>query len=171
MFKKTLVSLLLAGASFSSAANWVGSVGFINVSDADISLTGYAGSLGYKLNSDEYLHIVPEVRLGVGIFTDSVDIYDVDVEIDMDTFAAFSLRGQYDFNDSFYIFAAPSYANLAITASASANGVSYSETTDSWEFGIGGGAGFILNDLVSFELNFEQFDGSDVMTFSARFDL
>ena len=174
MFKKTALAILIAGTSFSSLANWVSGVSYINLSDEedglDISLGGITGSLGYKINSENNFYFMPEVRIGTGISDDSVSMLGVDVDVEMDGFIALSIRAQYELENGVYLFAAPSYANVEFTANASQGGQSASATEDSWEFGIGGGAGYKFNDSISGEFVYEQFDGTDVLSFGVKFD-
>lgn len=166
MIKKSLLALALSGASFMSMANWVGGIGYVNVSDdisgKDISLGGITGSLAYKIDSENKFTFIPEVRIGTGIDDDTV----YGVKVEMESFIAFSLKGQYQLNEKAYLFAAPSYANLEIKASA--NG--YSETDDEWEFGIGAGAGYQFSDTISGEISYEQFDGTDVISAGVKFN-
>lgn len=165
---------MIAGTSFSSLANWVGGVSYINLSEEDdgleISLGGISGSLGYKIDSDNNFYFMPEVRIGTGISDDSVSILGVDVDVEMDSFIALSVRGQYELDNGVYLFAAPSYANVELTAKASLEGQSASETEDSWEFGIGGGLGYKFNESTSAEFMYEQWDGVDVLSFGVKFD-
>lgn len=174
MFKKTALAILIAGSSFSSFANWVGGVSYINLSDEndglEISLGGISGSLGYKIDSDNNFYFMPEVRIGTGISDDSVTMFGVDVDVEMDSFIALSVRGQYELNNGVYLFAAPSYANVELTASASQGGQSASVTEDSWEFGFGGGVGYKFNESTSAEFMYEQYDGVDVLSFGVKFD-
>ena len=79
---------------------------------------------------------------------------------ELDSFLAFSLRGQYDFQSGLYLYAAPSYARAEFTASA--GGVSVSE--DDWEFGIGGGAGYKFTDQFWGEVSYESYDGTDAFS-------
>ncbi|MCW8833077.1 MAG: porin family protein [Colwellia sp.] len=174
MFKKTVLAMLIAGSSFTSFANWVGGVSYINLSDEDdgleISLGGITGSLGYKIDSESNFYFMPEVRIGTGISDDSVSMYGIDVDVEMDSFIALSVRGQYELENGVYLFAAPSYANVEFTASASHGGQSASATEDSWEFGLGGGVGYKFNETTSAEFIYEQFDGTDVLSFGVKFD-
>ena len=174
MFKKTLLAVLLAGSSFSSFANWVGGVSYINLSDEsdglEISLGGIAGSLGYKIESQDNFSFMPEVRIGTGISDDSVSVLGVDVDVEIDGFIAFSIRGQYELENNIYLFAAPSYTNVEFTYSASQGGRSATATENSWEFGIGGGAGYRISDSASAEFSYEQYDGTDVLNFGIKFN-
>jgi hypothetical protein len=174
MFKKTALAILIAGTSFSSFANWVGGVSYINVSDkedgVEISLGGISGTLGYKIDSDNNFYFMPEVSIGTGISDDSITMLGVDVDVEMDSFIALSVRGQYDLNNSIYLFAAPSYANVKITASASQGSQSASATEDSWEFGFGGGVGYKFNESTSAEFMYEQYDGVDILSFGVKLD-
>lgn len=164
MFKKALLAVCIAGASFSSFANWVGGVSYINLSEddgADISLGGLTGSLGYKIDAQNGFYFMPELRVGTGISDDSVG----GIDVEMDRFVALSVRGQYSLNQQVYLFAAPSYTNVELTASA--GGVSTSE--DEWEFGLGGGIGYQMTQAMSAEFMFEQYDDADLMSFGVKF--
>ncbi|MBS3796452.1 outer membrane beta-barrel protein [Pseudoalteromonas sp. BDTF-M6] len=170
MLKKTLLAVVLAGTSFASQANWQAGAGYMNLSDddagIDISLDGIYGSIGYKFDSGNDFYFMPELRIGTGIGDDKVNVFGTNVKIEMDSFIALSVRGQYDFNNGFYLYAAPSYANLEVTASA--GGVS--ESGDDWEFGFGGGAGYQFSKTMAAELSYEQFDGTDAVSVALKFD-
>lgn len=174
MFKKTVLAMFIAGTSFSSFANWVGGVSYVNLSEGDdgeeISLGGITASLGYKIDSGNNFYFVPEVRIGTGVGDDSVSMFGVDVDVEMDSFIALSVRGQYDLNNGVYLFAVPSYANVEFTANASQGGQSASATEDSWEFGVGAGAGYKFNESTSAEFMYEQYDGTDVLSLGLKFD-
>lgn len=146
----------------------------MNLSDEDdgldISLGGIVGSLGYKIKSGNNFYLIPEVRVGKGISDDSVSVLGVDVDVELDGFLALSLRGQFELDNSIYLFAAPTYANAEFTASASQGGRSASATEDSWEFGVGGGAGYNFSKVVSAEVMYEQFDGTDVLSLGLKFN-
>lgn len=154
MFKKALLAVCIAGASFSSFANWVGGVSYINLSNddggADISLGGLTGSLGYQFDAQNGFYFTPELRVGTGISDDS--------GIELDRFVALSVRGQYSVNQQIYLFAAPSYANTEFNVS-----------DDNWEFGLGGGIGYQMTDAMSAEFMFEQYDEADLMSFGVKF--
>lgn len=165
MFKKALLAVCIAGASFSSFANWVGGVSYVNLSNddggADISLGGLTGSLGYQFDAQNGFYFTPELRVGTGISDDSVG----GIDVEMDRFVALSVRGQYSVNQQIYLFAAPSYANVELTAS----GAGVSSSSDDWEFGLGGGIGYQMTDAMSAEFMFEQYDEADLMSFGVKF--
>ncbi len=162
MFKKQLVAILLAGASFSSLANWVGGVSYTSLSEEDIKFGAITGSIAYKIDSDNALSIMPELRYGIGIKDDS--IYGFDVELDR--FIALSVRGEYEFDSGLYLYAAPSYGNVKLTASMYGESVS----DDEWEFGYGAGIGYQFNESIAAELSFEDYDGTDVISVGIKFD-
>lgn len=163
--KNFLIALSFLFISIPASAQWVAGGGYLNVSDddggVDVSLGGLYGSVGYVIESEGNFYFLPEVRLGVGISDDTV--FGVDVELD--TFFALSVRGQYDFDSGLYLYAAPSYARAEFTASS--GGVSVSD--DDWEFGIGGGAGYKFSDTVWGELSYETFDGTDIVSLGLKF--
>ncbi|GHB75348.1 hypothetical protein GCM10008107_26180 [Psychrosphaera saromensis] len=173
MFKNTILAMLIAGTSFSSSANWVAGVSYINLSDVsdglDVSLDGITGSLGYKIDSNEKFYFMPEVRIGTGITDDSTTLLGINVDIEMNSFIALSVRGQYELNDKAYIFASPSYTNVEFTTAVFYAGINASESNDSWEFGVGGGAGYKINESTSAEFMYEQYDGTDVLSFGIKF--
>ncbi|MGL5358635.1 MAG: outer membrane protein [Shewanella sp.] len=179
--KQIILGVLIAAASSSVVAaemapsnGWVAGVSYMNLSDEsdgmEISVDGVAGSLGYQFKSGEDFYLVPEVRLGTGIGSDSFSLSGIDVEVELDSFIALSLRGQFEFDNGLYLYAAPTYANAKFTASASFMGQSASSTEDSWEFGVGGGVGYRFSQVTSAELSYEQFDGVDVLSVGLKFN-
>lgn len=93
------------------------------------------------------------------------------MDVELDRFLALSLRGQFELDNGIYLFAAPVYSNAELTVSASQGGVSVSITEDSWEFGFGGGIGYNLSKTASAEVMYEQFDGTDAVSFGLKFNL
>lgn len=167
-------SFVATAAYAESSSNWVGGVSYANLSDEedglDYSLGALVGSLGYKIDSGSRFHFIPEVRVGVGITDDTVTVFGVNVNLELDSFLALSVKGQYELENGIYLFAAPTYTNAEFTASASQGGTSASVTEDSWEFGFGVGAGYSFNSSTSLEASYEQFDGIDVLSIGLRFD-
>jgi hypothetical protein len=129
-----LKGLTIAGlvtTSSVASADWTFSGGYANFSEddsgLDISLGALYASAGYHFESDEFV-FMPELRLGVGISDDNV----LGVNVEIDSFFAASIRGQYNVTESFGVFLQPSYGRLELTASA--DGQSF--TDDDWEFGL-----------------------------------
>lgn len=167
-------SLVATGSYAESPGNWVGGISYAHLSDdedgLDISLEALVGSLGYKINFENGFHFIPEVRVGVGITDDTVTVIGVNVDVELDSFLALSVKGQYELENGIYLFAAPTYANAEFTISASQGGQSASATEDSWEFGLGVGAGYSFTSSTSLEASYEQFDGTDVLSVGLNFD-
>lgn len=145
-------------------ADWTASGGYIDLRQEgeglDISLGAIYASVGYEIKSDSIV-IVPELRLGRGITDDTV----LGVNVEVDSFFAASIRGQYNVTDSFSVFLQPSYARLEATVSGGGQSI----TEDDWEFGFGGGASFKMSESFSLEAIYESFDGSDFVSFGARY--
>lgn len=164
------LSLTATASDSQSTNNWVGGVGFINLSDdygdLSISLNGIVGSLGYKIESGDNFSLIPEVRISFGVGSDSVSYFGYKADVELDSFLTLSMRGQYQLDNGVYLFAAPSYANAKVTASIG----DYSETDDEWEFGVGGGIGYNFGATTSAELSYEQYDGTDALTLGLKFD-
>ena len=163
--KKFISIVLLSMMPFAANAEWVGGVGYFNISDSEsgisISLDGIAVSLGYNFDREGNFSFMPELRVGTGVGDD--DLFGVKIEIE--SFVAFSIRGQYDFDSGAYLFAAPAYANLDLKGSAGG----YSASEDEWEFGVGGGVGYKFSEKTSGELSYETYDGADVIGIAVKF--
>ena len=162
MFKKAALALLITGTSFSSFANWVGGVSYINLSEDDISMGGVTGSVAYKIESNGNFNFIPEIRLGTGVVDDTY--FGVDVGIMR--FTSFSVRGQYEIESGqSYLFITPSYANVDFDVSYGSRSVS----EDTTEFGIGGGFGYHFSESTAAELTYERFDGTNVISLGIKF--
>jgi opacity protein-like surface antigen len=167
MFKSTAIALTLLSLSLTASADWQVGGGFSNLSDDlgdgdDASLSILYGSVAYKTDSSyEDFFFVPELRIGTGVGDDS--IYGVKLEVK--SFIALSVRGQYEFNNGAYVYAMPSYANLDIKAS----GYGQSDSDDNWEFGVGAGVGYNLNKKVSVEASYENYDGVNLLSVGFKY--
>lgn len=170
-----LAAALTLAFSSSALADWNLSASYNNFSDdtdgVDISLGTITAGVGYKYEyPNSKFSVMPELRIGTGVSDDEVDfdgsgdiIYRVDVEIK--TFTALSLRGQYDISDSVSVFVQPVYANLDVEAS----GFGRSASDDEWDFGVGAGLIARANEQYSFEVSHERFDETDVISAGVRY--
>lgn len=174
--KKMLLGMLLASCSLTTMAaeteqgnRWVGGIGYANLSEdldgVDISLGGIVASLGYQVKSRDNFFITPEIRFGTGVSDDTVSVYGYSFGVELERFVALSVRGQFEFDNGFYLYAAPTYANAKFKVS----GLGTSASDDSWEFGVGGGLGYNFTQTVSAEVSYEQFDGTDVVSIGLKF--
>jgi hypothetical protein len=161
--KGFFIAGLLAVSSLASA-DWTVSGGYSNYSEDDgaddISLNVIYAGVGYEFQSGN-VTFMPELRYGVGVGDDK--LYGVTVEVD--SFFSASIRGQYNVTDTFAVFLQPAYSRLEVTASVS----NRSFTEDEWEFGIGGGAAFVLSEKFQLEALYENYDGSNVFSFGGRY--
>jgi len=162
MFKKSLIVLSLLALPLTASANWSAGAGYANLSDDDLSLGVIYGAVAYEFAKEgSQFSLVPELRLGTGISDDKMD----GVKLEVERFTALSVRGQYNYDNGFYAYVMPSYANLDLKASFL--GTSYSD--DEWEFGFGAGVGKKLNEKTSVEASFESYDGTDVITVGFKY--
>lgn len=153
MFKKSLIALSLLALPLTASANWSAGAGYANLSDEDLSLGVIYDAVAYEFAKEgSKFSLVPELRLGTGISDDKMD----GVKVEIKRFTALSVRGQYNFDNGFYAYVMPSYANLDVKESI--NGASSSD--DDWEFGFGAGVGKKLNAKTSVEASFESYDGT-----------
>ncbi len=163
-FKVLAVSSLLALFATSANAQWNMSAGYTQLSDdsdgLDVTLGAVTVGAGYLIENDEsQFSWMPEIKIGLGIKDDS--FFGIDVEIDR--YVALSFRGQYQVNDTIYVYAQPVYANLKISAP------DYGESSSEWELGFGGGVGFQATEALSFEATYESIDGTDVASVGIRY--
>lgn len=166
MFKKSLLALSFLVLPLTASANWSAGAGYANISDSedgiDLSLGTVFGSIAYEFSQENSpLSFVPELRIGTGVSDDKID----SIKIEVESFTAFSVRGQYNYDNGVYLYVMPSYTNLDLKASS--GGVSVSD--DDWEFGFGGGVGKKINDKTSIEASYESYDGTDVVTIGFKY--
>ncbi|WDE05230.1 porin family protein [Thalassomonas viridans] len=158
MFKKTAIALSMMCLPLTASAQWLAGGGYVNFSDdvdgIDLSLSAVYGSLAYKVESaDSAWSFMPEIRLGSGISDDK----ESGIKFEIERYFAVSARAQYDYSNGVFVFVTPSYANLD-------NKVSFqyfSESDDEWDFGIGAGLGFNVNENVTIEASYDRYDDVD----------
>jgi len=162
VFKKSLIALSLLALPLTAAANWSAGAGYANISDDDLSLGVIYGAVAYEFAKEgSKFSLVPELRLGTGISDDNIS----GAKLEVESFTALSVRGQYNYDNGFYAYVMPSYANLDVKASF--RGASFSD--DEWNFGFGAGVGKKLNEKTSVEASFENYDGTDVITVGFKY--
>ncbi|MBA6342946.1 outer membrane beta-barrel protein [Colwellia sp. MB02u-10] len=165
MFKKSLIALSLLVLPLTASANWSAGAGYADLSLEKLSLGAIYGAVAYEfIEEGSKFSLIPELRLGAGISDDKSHSIKVEVE----RFTALSVRGQYNYDNGFYVYVMPSYANLDLKASF--RGASVSD--DEWEFGFGAGVGKKLNEKVSVEASFERYDtdtDTDVITVGFKY--
>jgi len=174
MRKAIFGTVLLATTTYSFAApsdHFVGGIGFAQLNDDvlvnEVSLNAVFGSLGYEYKVTNTFTLIPELRVGLGVGDDTVTYNNVSVDVELDEFIAFSVKGQLDLSEQFYLFANPSYGRVGLSASHS-NG---SASDSSAEFGVGFGAGLQISNSTALELSYEDFNGTDAIGLSLKFDL
>lgn len=171
MFKKTATALVVLSLPLTVAANnWSAGIGYLNLSDdsnnIDITLGGLYGSVAYKYQTEhKKISILPEFRLGTGFSDDSERLYGNKFDVELERFMSLSVKGQYDVTEQLYVYVMPSYANAKLKVS----GRGYSESDDEWEFGVGTGLGYQLNEKADVVFSYEKYDDTDVLTAGFNF--
>lgn len=130
-----------------------------------------------KISFGNGFYLTPEVRLGTGTGDDTVSIpantdgISGSVNAEIDSFSALSLRAQYEFDNGIYLFAAPTYFDLDITATADAFFISNpqisateSSSISVSKLGFGAGAGYNFNDTISADIMYENLDDDDAIS-------
>jgi hypothetical protein len=169
VFKKFLIALPLLTLPLTASAHWSAGAGYLNFSDeedgTELSLAAMYGSIAYEFSlEDSSLSFVPELRIGMGVSDDDVQInfgqQHSAINVEMKSFYSFSVRAQYNYDNGVYLYVMPSYANVDLEFSAF--GESASDDED--EVGFGGGFGKKINDKASVQLSYEIYDEIEVFT-------
>ena len=124
------------------------------------------GSLGYRVEATDNFYLTPEVKIGMGIGSDTIVVESTSVDVELDSYLAASLRAEYDFQNGAYLFVAPTYAKGDFNGNVGSN---FAESS-SWEFGAGIGAGYNFNADKKIEVAYESFDGKDMISLAVKFD-
>lgn len=149
-----------------ASANWTASAGYADFQFRGLSMV--YGSAGYKYDIADFT-FMPELRIGLGasdadnfIGTGIVGLAD---DLAIDSFISASIRGQYNFNDSFGIFLQPSYSR--IEQSAAVNNINLSDTRKEFDTGIG--ATYSFSENVSVEVRVESAFNYDIASIGLRY--
>ena len=167
----------MAMALFTTAASadegdggWVAGMGYTSFSESednvDISVGAIWGSLGYQIKATDKFYVTPEVKIGKGIGSDTIISGSTPIDVELDSYLAVSLRGEYDFQNGAYLFVAPTYAKGEFNVNV---GSDFAESS-SWEFGAGIGAGYNFSAGKKVEVAYESFDGTDMISLAVKFD-
>lgn len=170
MFRKILPALALAAlfASSMASAQWTGSVSYSRFSD-DADVDALVGSFGYAFEVADSFYLVPELRAGFGIGDDSFNVNGDRVKVEIDRLWGFSNRFQYEFATGFYLFGVASYVNYELEATIQAGPARIKVSDDSWEFGFGGGLGYMFTPNFGTDFSYERIDDVDAWTLGLRF--
>ena len=177
MNKTRVIVSLMAMALFTTATSaderdggWVAGMGYTSFSESednvDISVGAIWGSLGYQIKATDKFYVTPEVKIGKGIGSDTIISGSTPIDVELDSYLAVSLRGEYDFQNGAYLFVAPTYAKGEFNVNV---GSDFAESS-SWEFGAGIGAGYNFSAGKKIEVAYESFDGTDMISLAVKFD-
>ena len=152
--------------SHGQKGNVVFGVDFLNYSEEvdnlDLDITLLRGTLGYKYSFNKNLSILPEVFFGSGIDDDTVRVFGVDIENEIDSFYGFSFKAMYEFDEGLYGYVGPTYAKLDATASTNVgNSVRLTSSGSDSDWGFLGGLGYNFNEKWGAEFTYSDF-GDDV---------
>ncbi len=157
------------------------------VYDEDITFGVINAAFGYKFNFPNNLSLTPEYKIGTSVADDSLDVYAYtftassgivtyrnEIDIELDSFMAFSLRGQYELDNGIYFYIAPSYARTEVSVSvmdyAKITGpekVSLSKTHT--DLGYKGGIGFNLNKHWGADISYQKHSDIKGFSFAVRY--
>jgi opacity protein-like surface antigen len=143
-----------------------GNIAFLEYSEDlisdDASLTAIYGRVGMNLNAN----FSGEIRVGVGLGDDSVDVLGTEVDVELDKMFGVYLRGGIPVAEGVFPYAIIGYTNGEVTASASGFG-SESESESDVSFGVG--IDFALNDELTLNAEYMSYfdkDGAEIGGFA-----
>jgi hypothetical protein len=188
----TTFSLMATAEDSQPQRDWVAGVGYLNLTEdlngERVSLGALIGSLGYKIAISDSFYLIPELRVGMGARGDSLSAYYADdyyrmestFDIDIDSLIAFSLRGQIELNRGMYLYVAPTYSRGSFSYKNTwvdqyfdedEPYVQVSNDNDSPDdIAVRAGIGFNFSNTASAEIDFEKFEGSDLIALSFRYN-
>lgn len=174
MFKKTNIArsiacgalLAVSGGVFAGDAYYGGNLAFIDYSEPgiDASVTAIYGRIGTNWNEN----FSGELRVGLGIGDDTVQLFGEDVDIQLNNFIGAYVKGGAQVNEVFY-----PYAILGLTrgeAEASVPGFSVTESETDVSFGLG--ADFNVSESLTLNLEYMNYydkDSAELSGFSLGF--
>lgn len=161
----SLVSLLVGGVHAENGY-FGGNIAFVEYSEEgigdDASLNAIFGRIGKKFNEN----FSGEIRVGIGIGDDTVDLFGGDVDVELDSLFGVYVRGGIQVAESFYPYAVLGYTRGELTASVSGFG-SASESESDISFGVGADVGISEKVILNVEyMNYLDKDGAEIDGFS-----
>lgn len=168
---KVFASLVVAVTAVSASAadyyapseDFIGGLSYVSLSDDDVDVTvgALVGSIASKHSISSRFSLVPELRLGVGVKDDDMLLGTVKMEY----FASIAVKTQLDLNESFYVFASPTYAYRSLKASSN------SDIGSDSSFGVGAGAGIEFYPGVAAELSYERYSHAGLTSIGIKFPM
>lgn len=169
MLKKIFVAFgisILCGVAQAQTGYFGGSAAFLDVSvdgvSDEASLTAVYGRLGTAFNDN----FSGEIRAGLGVGDDTVDVFGTDVDVELDNMFGAYFRGGVQVGPAIFPYAIVGYTRGKATASASGFG-SRSETASDASFGLGADFNLTDNLLINVEyMNYFDKDNAEIDGFS-----
>ncbi len=173
MFKKIAIaaiglstSSVLCGATQAETGYFGGNLAFVDYSEEgindDASLVAIFGRLGKNFNEN----FSGEIRAGIGIGDDSVDVFGTDVDVELDSMFGAYVRGGIHAAESFFPYVVLGYTRGEVTASVSGFG-SESESESDVSFGLGADVNVSEMFKINVEyMNYFDKDGAEIDGFS-----
>lgn len=179
MLKRASIGFAMLSLASAASAQWEATVGYSNVDLDWATLGAMTAGVGYRIPINDTLSITPGARIGYGINNEAFPLsvgannngepvtVVAEGEVEIGNFYGLQLRGQFDFENGVYLFAAPSYSALELDMSSEFGSSSYDDSG----FGMGAGAGMRFNDFFNAEVSYEKMDfaEADVLGIHARF--
>jgi opacity protein-like surface antigen len=160
------VALLGSGTAQAERGYFGGNLAFLEYEEESISDSAdlTAGYLRLGGNANEY--VSGELRLGLGLGDDSVNVSGTTVDVELDTLFGGYIRGGYPVTEEFYPYVIAGITRAELTASVPGV-VSISDSGTDTSFGLG--ADLSVTDNASLNVEYMSWydkDGTDVSGFS-----
>ncbi len=158
----------------------------IRVRRMDTYVGVITAGLGYKFDLGKNFSLIPEYRIGTGFTEGTMDVggeltagtgsgylvYREDIDVEVDSFMAFSVRGQYDLNNGIYAYIAPSYSRTKTSTSTAFLSTdprknSFGKTYTG--FGYRAGLGFHLTSRLGADVSYERYSEITGLSFGLHY--
>jgi hypothetical protein len=93
---------------------------------------------------------MPQIRIGTGVKDDA--------GVEIDRYLVVATRFDYQVSSDVSLFLQPAYGNIEV------------DSYDIWEFGVGVGSTLSVNKDWDLEFMYEEFDGTDVISFGVAYN-
>ncbi len=137
----------------------------------DKNFYALSATLGYRYRVMDQGYLIPELRFGYAVGPDNVEA-DKDPEtpgrIVFDDMVSFALRAQYEHDEKYYGFVAPSYAYFGYMFSLIREDFERPDLGDSRGMGLGFGGGYRFDVHTSVELSMDFYDNRSLFSIGTR---
>lgn len=129
--------IMLSGIAHAESAGYIGGgLALLEYSEADINDDASLKALFVRIGSNINQNFSAEIRAGVGVGDDTVNVFGTNVDVELDNMFGVYVRGGIPLSNSVFPYAIIGYTSGKVTASAAGYG-SATESESDMSFGLG----------------------------------